>query len=195
MRQIKEYLGETRNLSEYVNNISSLLNKNSEVINELTRQLENLFMFFSRGDELLKIIQDYSKTLQQDIHTVKKLFSSYEKTLKETGSRLFVTSKRLRSTTEILKEIQENAGVFIQSAQSLANLAKNTEIKAHRAKKEGKGLAIIAKECLTLAKLAQAPFYDFSKQLQRLNKITKPVIQKLQNIMELSTAAQKLNHR
>ncbi|HEC78990.1 MAG TPA: hypothetical protein ENI34_07620, partial [candidate division WOR-3 bacterium] len=192
MRQIKEYLGETRNLSEYVNNISSLLNKNSEVINKLVSQLESLFMFFSRGDELLKIIQDYSKTLQQDINKVKELFSSYERTLKETGSRLFVTSKRLRSTTEILREIQENAGVFIQSAQSLANLAKNTEIKAHRAKKEGKGLAIIAKECLTLAKLAQAPFYDFSKQLQRLNKITKPVIQKLQNIMELSTAAQKL---
>jgi peptide/nickel transport system substrate-binding protein len=192
MIQISNYLKEAKNLGEHVNKVSIQLNNNNAKLNELTQQLVALFNLFSRGDELIKITQDYSNNLQNDINNVKRTLANYEKGMGKITNRLLHTSELLKSMTDMLKDILTNAGLFVESAQSLAHLAKNTEIRAHHAKKEGKGLAIIAKECLGLAKLAQLPFRDFSTLLQNLEMLAKPVITELSRIIELSSRSRTL---
>jgi len=192
MDKINEYLKETSNLGEHVNVLSIALNKHGDNLNSLTGQLEVLFKHFSRGDELIKIIQGYSNNLQHDVDGLKELYKLYETVIEGINSDLLNISELLKSMTEMLHDVHANAGLFIISAQSLANLAKNTEIKAHHAKREGKGLAIIAKECLALAKLAQLPFANFGTLLQDLEKIAKPTIAELNRIIELSSRSQEL---
>ena len=70
MAQINEYFNKTAILGDHVNEVSRLLSKNNDNIQQLTLEMELLFALFSRGDELIKIIQDYSKILQQDIVTL-----------------------------------------------------------------------------------------------------------------------------
>ena len=83
MTQINEYLRKAVILGDNVNEVSQLLNKNNDNIQKLTRELEVLFAHFSRGDELIHIIHDYSKTLQQDILKLKDLYSIYETTMED----------------------------------------------------------------------------------------------------------------
>ena len=192
MTQINEYLNKTAILRDHVNEVSQLLNKNNDNIQKLTREMEVLFASFSRGDELIKIIQDYSKSLQKDILILKDSYTQYEDTMEETNDRLVSLSEFLKSLISMLQQIQNNAGLFVKSAQSLANLSKNIEIRAHHAKKEGKGLAIIAKECLSLARLAQLPFQDFSTLLNNLEQIASPVIEELSKTIEFSSRARTL---
>ncbi len=192
MDKINEYLRETSCLEEHVNIVSTALNKHSDNLNFLTGQLEVLFRHFSRGDELIKIIQGYSNNLQHDVDDLKEFYKLYENVIEELNNNFLNVSRLLESMTEMLHDIHTNAGLFVKSAQSLANLAKNTEIKAHHARMEGKGLAIIAKECLSLAKLAQRPFSNFGTLLQNLEKIAKPAITELNKIIELSSRSREL---
>ena len=192
MTQIDDYLRKTVILGDNVNEVSQLLSINNSNVQKLTRELEVLFAHFSRGDELIQIINEYSKTLQQDILKSKHLYTKYEKNVEGVNERLLNTGELLRKLINMLQEIQNNADLFIKSAKSLANLAKNTEICAHHAKGEGKGLAIIAKECLSLAKLAQIPFQNFSTLLNNLENITRPVILELGKTIELSSRARGL---
>jgi len=192
MTQINEYLRKTVILGDNVNEVSQLLNKNNDNIQNLTRELEVLFTHFSRGDELIKIIQDYSKALQHDIFKLKELYSKYEVMMEDINDQLMSISECLKALINMLQKIQNNADLFMKSAKSLVALAKNTEICAHHAKKEGKGLAIIAKECLSLARLAQLPFQNFSTLLNNLEQITKPVILELSKTIELSSRARGL---
>ncbi|MGB3340842.1 MAG: ABC transporter substrate-binding protein [bacterium] len=192
MTQINEYLRKTVILGDNVNEVSQLLNKNNDNIQKLTRELEVLFAHFSRGNELIHIIHDYSKTLQKDILKLKDLYSIYETTIEDINDQLLSISELLKSLINMLQQIQNNADLFVKSAKSLANLAKNTEICAHHAKREGKGLAVIAKECLSLAKLAQLPFQNFSTLLNNLEQITRPVILELSKTIELSSRARGL---
>ncbi len=192
MTQINEYLNKTAILGDHVNEVSQLLNKNNDNIQKLTREMEVLFARFSRGDELIKIIQNYSKSLHKDILILKDSYTQYEDTMEETNDRLVSLSEFLKSLINMLQQIQNNAGLFVKSAQSLANLSKNIEIRAHHAKKEGKGLAIIAKECLSLARLAQLPFQDFSTLLNNLEQIASPVIEELSKTIVFSSRARTL---
>jgi len=192
MTEINEYLKKTVILGDNVNEVSQLLNKNNDNIQKLTRELEVLFAHFSRGDELIHIIHDYSKTLQQDVLKLKDLYFIYETTMEDINDQLLSISELLKSLINMLQEIQDKADLFVKSAKSLANLAKNTEICAHHAKREGRGLAIIAKECLSLARLAQLPFQDFTNLLNNLEQLTKPVILELGKTIELSSRARGL---
>lgn len=192
MAQINEYFNKTAILGDHVNEVSRLLDKNNDNIKQLTLEMELLFALFSRGDELIKIIQDYSKILQQDIVTLRVSYTQYEDTMEQTSDRLLSLSELLKSLISMSQQIQNNADLFVKSAQSLANLSKNTEIRAHHAKKEGKGLAIIAKECLSLAQLAQLPFHDFSALLNNLEQIARPVVEELKKTIELSSLARVL---
>ncbi len=192
MVRFSEYRRHTVKLGEYVNKVSNLLNKNSIKLNDLTQQLEILFELFSRGDELIKILQNYSKNLQNQINSIKESYVQYEDEIKKANNMLTRASSLLKSTNALLQNIQTNAGLFITSAQSLANLAKNTEIRAHHAKQEGKGLAIIAKECLALAKRAQRPFRGLSILLRNLQQVSEPVIAEFHRIIVLSPRSQKL---
>ena len=192
MAQINEYFNKTAILGDHVNEVSRLLDKNNDNIKQLTLEMELLFTLFSRGDELIQIIQDYSKILQQDIVTLRVSYTQYEDTMKQISDRLLSLNELLQSLINRSQQIQNNADLFIESAQSLASLSKNTEIRAHHAKKEGKGLAIIAKECLSLAQLAQLPFHDFSALLNNLEQIVRPVVEELRKTIELSSRARVL---
>ncbi len=192
MMHISEYRKEITSLGEHVSNVSSLMNGHSINLTNLTQQLETLFKLFSRGDELISIIQTYSQNLQDGISHVKETYQQYENAIEATDKELVHMSQLLKSITDSLQDTQTNARLFIESSQSLANLAKNTEIRAHHAKKEGIGLTIIAKECLTLAKRAQLPFRNFGSLLQNLKNIAKPVITELDRITELSSRSKKL---
>jgi len=186
MHNITQYIHRTDDLGKCVNGISRHLTSHSDNLNELTTRLESLFDLFSRGNELLKIMQQYSSSLQQDINNVKRVHSSYRQTVEHIAQHMGSVQDHLKSITRLLTELQNNAGAFVSSAQTLGHLAKNTEIRAYHAQKEGKGLGIIAKECLTLAKQAQLPFHDFHTVLKNLQGIAEPVIQELQTVLELS---------
>jgi hypothetical protein len=81
MIQINEYLNKTAILGDHVNEVSQLLNENNDNIQKLTREMEVLFALFSRGDELIKIIQNYSKSLHKDILILKDSYTQYEDTM------------------------------------------------------------------------------------------------------------------
>jgi oligopeptide transport system substrate-binding protein len=192
MVKASQYLNATTHLSEHVNQISQLLNQNNTELDTLTRNFESLFGLFSRGDELLKIVQDYSHRLKQDIDHLKSLFKTYEKDIIGINEKLTQSGDSLRAMITLLQDIKVNAVAFVESAQLLANLAKNTEIRAHHAKDEGKGLAIIAQECLSLAQRAQLPFHDFSTLLENLQALATPTIKDLDKIITLSFTSRTL---
>jgi len=192
MAEVEEYIKETVNLSRWVDKVSHMLNQSNMGLDNLTQKLQILFDLFSRGDELISIIQSYSENLKKNFFNLKKSFSSHERNIKEVDNELSNISTLLRSTNEMLQDIQMNAALFIQSAQSLAHLAKNTEIRAHQAKNEGKGLAIIAKESQALANLAQLPFRNLGILLQNFKEFAKPVVVELNRIIELSSRSSTL---
>lgn len=186
MALIDEYLKENINLSTKVADYSEFLNQNSDILNNLIQQLEFLFTLFCRSETLIKIIRDYSTNFKNEVCNFKKVFSQQEKTISEASSQLINISKVLKIMDERLIAIQTNANLFVGSTQALTHLAKNTEIRAYKAKQEGKGLAIIAKESLALANLAQLPYQDFYILLNNLKETAKPVITELDKVIEVS---------
>jgi len=192
MARFSEYHKYTTKLGEQVHKISNLLDKRSNKLNDLTRQLELLFKLFSRSDELVKMVQSYSKDLRDEINSIRKSYVHYENAIEGSYRSLLHVSDLLKSITHLLQNTQTSAGLFITSAQSLVNLAKNAEIYAHRAQKEGKGLAIIARECLSLAQRAQLPFRGLSILLRNLQQVANPAITESNTIIELSSRSQKL---
>lgn len=192
MDEMSEYVNATATLGGSVHEVSRKLIRHSENLHALTSRLRTLFELFSRGDELLRIVQDYSRNLQNDINRVRGSLHVYEEIIEATNERLRQVQERLEAILDLINNIQTNASSFLDAAQSLAHIAKNTEIKAYHAKKEGKGLAIIAKECLALAKLAQLPFTDFGSLLQGLKDAAEPLILELERIIKLSKHSQIL---
>jgi len=192
MEQLQEYVNQTTILEEKVTEVVRSLDYNSDTIQKLSHELEVLFVHFSRSDELIKIINDYSERLTADILRLRDSYSQYENQIENMSERLVSFNELLQSLVGNLKHIQDNAHLFIESAKSLANLAKNTEIRAHHAKEEGKGLAVIAKKCLALAERAQLPFRDITTMLKNLEQIASPVIRELGKTIELSSRSRQL---
>ncbi len=192
MEHIQEYIDQTVALEEKVTDVIQSLNKNSDYIQKLTEELERLSTHFTRSDELIKIIQNYSERLAEDILRLRDSCTQYETQIEHMSTRLVSFSEILESLVGNLQHIQDHAHLFIASAKSLANLAKNTEIRAHHAKGEGKGLAVIAKKCLALAERAQIPFRDITTMLKSLEQIANPVIRELRNTIELSSRSREL---
>ncbi|MBN2621131.1 hypothetical protein JXB22_08585 [candidate division WOR-3 bacterium] len=186
MQNALPYVQRTNDLGKCVHDISRHLTQQNSALIDLTQRLESLFDLFSRGNELLKIMQQYSASLQHDITNVRKMHASYKQTVETIALHMESVQDHLQSITDLLVALHENAGSFISSAQTLGHLAKNTEIRAYHAKREGKGLGIIATECLSLAKQAQLPFHDFSSVLKDLEEVALPVIQELDTVIDLS---------
>jgi methyl-accepting chemotaxis protein len=186
MQNALPYVQRTNDLGKCVHDISRHLTQQNSALIDLTQRLEALFDLFSRGNELLKIMQQYSASLQHDITNVRKMHASYKQSVETIALHMESVQDHLQSITDLLVALHENAGSFISSAQTLGHLAKNTEIRAYHAKREGKGLGIIATECLSLAKQAQLPFHDFSSVLKDLEEVALPVIQELDTVIDLS---------
>jgi|GEM_PF-804090 len=192
MARFSEYHKYTIELEEQVNKISKLLYKRSDNLDELTAQLEILFKLFSRGDELVTLIQSYSKDLRNEIDSIRKTYVHYKNATEGSYRSLVRVGELLKSINHLLQNIQTSAGLFITSAQSLVNVAKNAEICAHHAQEEGKGLAIIARECLSLAQRAQLPFRGLSILLRNLQRVANPATSELHTIIKLSSRSQSL---
>jgi len=183
---IDEYLKSNLSLGKKVDELSQFLNKSSLDLDRLVHQLEFLFGLFSRSDPLIKITRDYSTNFKNDVKNLKNTLLHQEGIIKEAAQKLTYVSKILKTMNETFTDIQTNADFFIKSVASLIHLAKNTEIRAYQAKQEGRGLAIIAKETLHLAHLAQIPFRNFSALLINLKETAKPSIAELDRIIEAS---------
>ncbi|MBN2620741.1 hypothetical protein JXB22_06580, partial [candidate division WOR-3 bacterium] len=186
------YVHNTTELSKCVNDISRHLTKHNSDLNDLAQLLEALFELFSRGNELLKIMQQYSISLQRDITKVRTVHAEYKKTVESIALHMESIQEHLQSITRLLGDLHTNASSFISSAEKLGHLAKNTEIRAHHAQREGKGLWIIAKECLALAKQTQLPFHDFSDVLKNLEQLAQPVLEELKTGIDLSNWSRQL---
>ncbi len=195
MARFSEYLKYTAELGEHVDKISRLLDKRSVNLHNLTEKFAVLFKTFSRGDELIRIVQAYSENLRDEIGSMQNSCVRYEESITESNRSLLHVHSILQSMSHLLQDIQVSANLFITSAQSLATLAKNAEIGAHHAQEEGKGLAIIARECLSLAQRAQLPFRGLSILLRNLEQTAQPIITELRTIIELSSRSHELLKR
>jgi peptide/nickel transport system substrate-binding protein len=192
MTSITEYLERNINLSTRVSAYADSLNQNSLGLNILIQQLEMLFVLFQRSETLARIIRDYSKNFKNDIRGFKRNFVLQENFVKNASAQLLGISTLLKTIDEMLMLVQENANQFVTSSRSLAHLAKNAEIKSYQAQAEGRGLAVIARESLSLANRAQAPFEDFEMMLRVLKETAQPVIEQLGTIIEISQRSTSL---
>jgi peptide/nickel transport system substrate-binding protein len=192
MTSITEYLERNINLSARVSAYADSLNQNGLGLNILIQQLELLFVLFQRSETLARIIRDYSKNFKNDIGGFKQNFVLQENFVKNSSAQLSNISTLLKTIDEMLMSVQEYANQFVTSSRSLARLAKNAEIKSYQAQAEGRGLAVIARESLSLANRAQAPFEDFEMTLRVLKETAQPVVEQLGTIIEISQRSTSL---
>ncbi len=195
MTSITEYLERNINLSARVSAYADSLNQNSHGLNILIQQLELLFVLFQRSETLARIIRDYSKNFRNDITGFKQSFVLQENFIKNASVQLLNISTLLKTIDEMLISVQENANQFVMSSRLLAHLAKNAEIKSYQAQVEGRGMAVIARESLSLANRAQAPFEDFEMMLRVLKETAQPVVEQLGTIIEISQRSASLLNR
>src|SRR4030042_7345 len=192
MDQITAYRQKTTELIAEVNDISRELTENINKINNLNDNFSKLVELFKRGSELSRILQDYFLSLDRDIKRLKETYGQYEGSLTQISLFVDHTNTMLKALRDSIDQIKAMSGLFIKSARLLGNLAKNTEIKAHEAQDEGKGLAVIAQEALKLARLAQDPLQDLSKRLGNLQNIAQPAVEELDPMIELARSSPEL---
>lgn len=192
MTDIETFFKNSKALSDKVDVFSQSLSVQGEALNELIQRLEELFQLFSRSDNLIKIIRDYSTSFRRDVMGFRQNLTGQEIHIQEMTERIRAVREKLLAIEELFGAIHNESVRFVSSAQSLAYLAKNAEIRAYQAKGEGRGLAIIAKEALALARLAQVPFRDLGGLLDNLKDIARPVARELEGTGEVSARSQDL---
>jgi oligopeptide transport system substrate-binding protein len=192
MNEIETFFKDSVALTEKVGVFSQSLNVQGDALNELIQRLEQLFQLFSRSDNLIKIIRDYSTTFKKNVLLFRQNLSEQELQIQEMTDRVAEIRMKLVTIDELFGAIQGESVQFVNSAQSLAYLAKNAEIRAYQAKGEGRGLAIIAKEALALARLAQVPFRNLSGLLDNLKDIARPVARELEGTSAVSDRSHDL---
>ncbi len=192
MIDFETFLKDSNLLTEKVDGYARVLTSQSEDLNGLITRLEGLFELIARSDNLVKIIHDYSAGFKRDIVMFKNDLTEQETIVRELTDRLNAVSERLKLIDTIFGDVLKDSGQFVASAQALVYLAKNAEIRAFKAKADGRGLAVIAKETLALARQTQEPFRDLSRLLDDLKEIAQPVIRELETVLEVSSRSQDL---
>jgi len=192
MTDIETFVKDSVALTNKVDVFSQSLSVQGDSLNELIERLEQLFQLFSRSDNLIKIIRDYSTSFKRDVLGFRHNLTEQELRIQEMTERVSAVRTQLLTIEELFGVIQSESVRFVTSAQSLAYLAKNTEIRAYQAKGEGRGLAIIAKETLALARLAQVPFRNLGGLLDNLKDIARPVARELEGTSEVSARSYDL---
>ena len=192
MTDIETFLKDSMALTEKVDVFSQSLNNQGDAFNELIPRLELLFQLFSRSDNLIKIIRDYSTNFKKDVYDFRLNLAEQELRIQEITERVAAVRTRLVTIEELFAATQSESARFVASAQSLAYLAKNAEIRAYQARGEGRGLAIIAKEALALARLAQVPFRNLGGLIDNLKDIARPVARELEGTAEVSVRSHDL---
>ena len=192
MKLIEEYLAGIEELDKSVDEVARILNHNNQELDSLTEKLGILFGLFTRGDELSSIIRTTSANLAQAINSKKSDFLFRENFLKMSGKRLTELSQLLKSLIDLLHQMRGKAGHFLKSAQALIYLAKNTEIKAYQSRNEGKGLAIIARQALSLACNGQIPLHKFGVLLEGLAGLTTPSLEEMKTVVAMSRSSVEL---
>jgi len=167
--------------------LSAVLNQNSIKLDILRAKFDELFIFSQRGNELIKIIREYFNTLKFEIYNLKEAVLTQEKDIKKISERLSGLNEALKGIDKTIQEIDVHANLFLKSEQFLVDLAKNVSIRAYKARKEGRGFSIIAKESMKLSSLAQQPFKNFADTLQNLREIAEPISQELNAVVGVSS--------
>lgn len=192
MINFEAFLKDSNRLSERVDSYSRGLNDQSEELNGLITRLESLFEMIARSDNLIKIVRDYSAGFKEDILTFKNDLVEQDRNVRLMTTRLNAVSDQLGNMNIIFQEVLKDSDRFLASAQDLAYLAKNAEIRAFQAKANGRGLSVIAQETLVLARKAQVPFRELSRRLGNLKETTQPVVQELEEVRKMSSRAEEL---
>ena len=167
--------------------VAALHTRYTNLASDIKRQMHMLTNLLTRTDELISTITKCCETLTSDTLSIKESYVAHQRAIAQIKEQQKQSRSLLTAITGILHHIQQNIQLFLSSAQTLASLAKNTEVKAYHARKEGAGLAIIAEQCLELAHGARVPFAEFSRHVHRLQGITEPITAELVNVITLST--------
>lgn len=192
MINFEAFLKDSNRLSERVDSYSRGLNGQSEELNGLITRLESLFEMIARSDNLIKIVRDYSAGFKEDILTFKNDLIEQDQNVRFMTARLNAVSDQLGNMNVIFQEVLQDSDRFLVSAQNLAYLAKNTEIRAYQARADGRGLSVIARETLVLARKAQVPFRELSQRLGNLKETAQPVVQELEEVRKMSSRAENI---
>ena len=192
MSCLSEYHRESQRVTRHARIVANLHRRYISLVSDVKQKMEMLANLFTRTDELITITASYCARLTSDTRGAKESYALHKRAIEQIKRQHKQSRALLAAISEILHHIQENAHLFLSSAQTLASLAKNTEIKAHHARKEGRGLAIIAQECLALAHQASVPFAAFYQHVQKLEEIAEPITAELVRMITLSTRSEGL---
>ncbi|MCX7995583.1 MAG: ABC transporter substrate-binding protein, partial [candidate division WOR-3 bacterium] len=193
MASIKEYLKETANFNKRIELITEFLSNSSFVLNELIKKLEYLFDSLRRGNNLLNFLKNYAETfksqlikLGEELDEIKEEIVFYQNRLSEIDENI----SQIRATAD---NIESNVHSFIKLARMITYLAENIEVKAHQAKNEGRGLAVIARETHKIASSSQVLFRGFDELLEVIRRNVEPFSSDIQQtLIEASTSVKEV---
>lgn len=192
MSCLNECHREVQHVTRHATIVANLHRRYMSFVSDVKQEMQMLANLFTRTDQLITVTVSHCTRLTSDTRGVKESYAIHKRAIEQIKGQLKQSRSLLATITDMLHDIQENAHLFLSSAQTLACLAKNTEIKAHHARKEGKGLAIIAQECLALAHQARVPFAAFYQHVQKLEDIAEPITAELVSMITLSTRSEGL---
>ncbi|MGB9721219.1 MAG: ABC transporter substrate-binding protein [bacterium] len=189
MASIKEYLKETANFNRQVEDLTDFLNTSSLHLNELVCQLEGIFEYLKRGNNLITFLKNYSKSFESQMIEFAEALVESRKRISLYQEHLSDMEEIIRKTQDTTARIEENAHAFVKFARMVTYLAENIEVKAFQAKEEGRGLAVIAREVYKLAQSSQVPFQHFDELLETIKKSVEPLLQDLDTTIKDATAS------
>jgi chromosome segregation ATPase len=192
MSGLDKYLQDVQRVLRHASRVAAMYKRYNNLATDIQRQMQMLTNLIDRTNELITTITSYCERLTSDTHSVKQSYVTHKQAIEQIKNQHRRSRALLTSLSEILHQIQQDAHFFLSSAQTLSRLAKNTEVKAHHARKEGKGLAVIAQECLVLANEARIPFTTFYQHVQSLKEIAEPIAAELVSMISLSRSSEGL---
>ncbi len=189
MIPIKEYLRETADFNKSVEDLTEFLNTNSLRLNELIACLEEVFEYLKRSNNLIAFLKNYSRSFETQVSEFGRILLENKGIVSACQENLSKMERVIANTQDITARVEENAHTFIKLARMITYLAENIEVKAYQARKEGGGLAVIAREVFKLAQSCQVPFHHFDEVLEVIEKNNAPLLEELNKTIEEATVS------
>ncbi|MEO0206512.1 MAG: ABC transporter substrate-binding protein, partial [candidate division WOR-3 bacterium] len=177
------------NFNKQVEDLTDFLNTSSIHLDELICQLEGIFEYLKRGNNLITYLKNYSKSFESQMVEFAEALVESRKRISSYQEHLSEMEQLIRNTQEAISRIEENAHTFVKFARMITYLAENIEVKAFQAKEEGRGLAVIAREVYKLAQSSQVPFQHFDELLEVIRKSIDPLLQDLNTTISDATVS------